>query len=118
MTEQSKSSGEHYTYILLAQWTEVVELGEKFRAAFIGGTIEQVNINLYLAKLTRLWLELSPMMEGRTDLGDLPIKFQEFSVYYYNPKKLSETGNYDKIFQLEAILRKALEKLGITRFSQ
>ena len=116
MEEEVMSSGDAYTFKLLEKWTELIEIGEEFRVLFLRNEIQTNVTYAYLSKLTRMWLELAPILKDRSDLGKLPERFNEYRVYYFDPRQLIKYP--DKIFGLEEVLREAMEKLKITHFER
>jgi hypothetical protein len=112
--EELLSSGKMYAHVLLEKWTDILTLSESFRATVLTGEVEHNIAYLYVSRLTSLWGELSPKLEGRTDFRDLVERFEAFRPYYFDPTQL--TGKAEDIFKLHMILREALERLKITRF--
>jgi len=109
----------NYAGIILQMWVDIIRVREEFRANHILGSPDIELQNQYIAKLTSLWLELQPKVEGRTELGDLKNEFESFEKYYFDPEQLSpkDTENKakaDDIYKLEYMLRKVIEKLKIT----
>jgi len=111
-------SGVAYTYTLLNKWEEIIELGEKYRENYMENRADLKIARQYISKLTRMWLELYPKLKGRTeaDLEDLVKHFEDYRVFYTNPKLLLMPSNAAKLFKLEEATREALEKLKITKF--
>jgi hypothetical protein len=114
--EEIMSSGDAYTFRILEKWTEIIEMGEEFRVLFLRNEINVAVTFQYVSKLTRLWLELSPILKDRSDLEDLPARYAEYRTYYFDPRQLMKDP--EKIFGLEEILREAIEKLKITQFER
>lgn len=110
--------GEAYAYRILQKWVDLIEVGEKFRAQYIKGEPDQDLRNDYLARLTRMWGELRPHIEGRTEekFKTLAPEYEKFGVYFYDPKKLSDSTAGEDIFKLESCIRDALHALKITQF--
>lgn len=112
--EELLSSGKMYAHVLLDKWTDILLMSEDFRASVLLGETNHNTAYAYIARLTSLWGELYPKLEGRTDLKDLVPKFEEFRPYYFDPTQL--IGKPEDIFKLHAVLREALERLKITCF--
>lgn len=104
-----------WEFEILNKWIEITELAEAFRVQHIERSKDQEIRNLYAAKLTRLWLELSPKVEGRNEFGKEFIKeFMEFRAFYFDPGSFFEKEDNGRLYELEEILRKVLERLKIT----
>jgi len=116
MDEEVMSSGDAYTFKLLEKWTGIIEMGEEFRVLYLRNEIKTNITYAYISKLTRLWLELAPILKDRTDLDELPKEYEDFRQYYFDPRLLLKDP--EKIFALEEILRTAIEKLKITHFER
>ena len=116
--EEILSSGEAYTFTLLNKWEEIMKLSEAFRKEYLARRFTTATHNEYVAKLTRLWLELWPKLKDNSSMGDLPERFKGFERFYYDPLLFSSKKDAAKIFELEAIIREALEKLKITTFEK
>lgn len=110
--------GEAYAYRILQKWVDLIEVGEKFRAQYIKGEPDQDLRNDYIARLTRLWGELRPHVEGRSEerFKNITEKYNAFSTYFFDPKKLSDAANAEDIFKLESCIRDAMHALKITQF--
>ena len=108
------SSGMAYAYRLLEKWGDIIEVGEEFRRGMLGKDLDPEVMNDYISKLTRLWLELSPKIEGRSEFKALEKDFNSYRKYYLNPELLQD--NAEDFFRLEEVLRKVLEKIKITYF--
>ena len=111
---QEMSSDTKYKSHLLGKWCDIEELAEVFRVNLMNDILDNDVTYLYISKLTRLWLELQPLMQGRTDMKAMEKTFSDFRPYYYNPMLLMNDENSDKIFKLEECLREALHRLGVT----
>ena len=114
--EEVMSCGKQYTFILLAKWSDIMELSEAFRTNLLLNNSDHETTYAYISRLTQLWGELQPKIAGRHDIRELVDEFEKFSQYYYDPGQLSEPNKSEEIFKLHAILRKALEALKITTF--
>lgn len=111
-------SGTAYTFTLLNKWEEIMRLSEDFRKEYLARRYTPVTHNEYVAKLTRLWLELEPKIKDSNLYGDLPRRFAEFERFYYDPLLFSIKTEAAKVFELERVIREALEKLKITTFEE
>ena len=126
MAEQLMSSGDAYAFDLLNKWQEIGKLSEQVREGRIMRTVlkrryssEEMRLKSeYIAKLTRLWLELLPMVEGRSDFSSISEEFMRFESYYKNPLLLQQKTNMEELFELEKVERQVFEKLKITKFEK
>jgi hypothetical protein len=114
--EEILNSGTAYTFTLLNKWEEIMKLSENFRKEYLARRFTSATHNEYVAKLTRLWLELEPKITDSNLYGDLPQRFAKFERFYYDPLLFSGKADAAKIFELERVIREALEKLKITSF--
>lgn len=111
-----------YASLLLTMWAEIIEIREEFRQCFLNDDLDTSVSHEYAAKLTSMWGELRPKVEGRKDFEKLEEKFLEFEPHYFNPslllegKKTATAKGDDKhlIFGLDKVIRQVIEKLGIT----
>lgn len=108
------SSGTTYAFKILEMWFDIIDLGVRFRMAYLRKNLEHEITYEYVALLTRLWADLLPKMKARSDFGELTSEFEGFRDMCYDPEKFMASP--DKILRLEEVLREAIEKLGITRF--
>lgn len=115
--EETLSSGQAYMFTLLKKWEELIELGEESRLKILMGDRDDRLQTEYIAKLTRLWLELLPIVDGRDEFGDIDQRFKEFRIYYVNPTLLLEHEHEDKLLDLEELIRIILHKSKVTYFS-
>lgn len=119
MAEEILPSGKAYTYTLLNKWEEIMKLSEEFRTDFLRGRLRASIYNEYVAKLTRLWLELYPKVTDNSALGgNIAQRFKDFEPLCQYPRNFRQKGNAKKIFDLELLLREALEKLKITTYEE
>lgn len=134
-------SGTSYAEAIRTRWLEILDLSIQFRIGLMihddNGKTIGCNPDLareYIARLSRLWLELCPKVEQKPEFDvsyrdgatnkftSLKNDFLEFRQYSANPSlffkdtKDAETFDENKLFRLEEILRKVLEKLELTRF--
>jgi len=109
-------SGKLYTHVLLEKWTEILGLSEQFRTNLLLNNSDHEATFNYIARLTNLWGELYPKLTGRHDISDLVQEFERYSQYYFDPSQLIAPDKSEEIFKLQAILRRALEALRITRY--
>jgi hypothetical protein len=123
--QQQASSGRAYANYILTKWMEIMEVAEDFRYALLSRRVDHDIAFDYISRLTRMWGELRPKVEGRTDgeFKDFEATFMKFEPYFYDPSKLlqvDETGasltTKDDIFQLETTLRETIEKLKLTAY--
>jgi hypothetical protein len=104
-----------WEFEILNRWIELVDISEAFRVQHIEGSKDTEIRNIYAAKLTRLWLELLPKVEGRSEFGkEFIAEFMEFRVFYMDPAAFFEKVDNARLYELEEKLRKVLEQLKIT----
>lgn len=116
MSEEPLNAGMKYAMDLLDTWREIRKLAEQYREAeIVYGTVPPQLRDIYVAKLTRFWVELSTKIIGRTEFKNFPSEFAAFEKYYKAPKSLN---NSEEIYKMEACIREALEHLKITKFER
>jgi len=111
-----------YANLLLTMWADIIEIREEFRQCFLNDDPDTSVAHEYASKLTSLWGELRPKVEGRKDFAALEKEFLRFEPHYFNPslliegKSTKEDKNQNKhlIFSLDKVIREVLEKLKIT----
>jgi len=116
MDDNLAPSGDAYTYTLLSKWEQIMEQAEEYRRSMLLNREDPHTQINFIAKLTRLWLELRPKVEGREEFGDLQDNFMAFEKYYNDPTLLLKQAHADDILALETMLRTIIERLGITKF--
>lgn len=124
--EETLSVGDAYAYQVLNKWLALIEISEKFRGALLSydekenkipGEAQDI-LNEYVARLTRLWGELEPVIKDRKEFKDLPERYAKFSKYYYNPRQLTEQTNIEDIFKMEEVIREVLHRTKITQYER
>jgi len=126
MMEEESPASYSYSYFIIAKWIEVYNLGETYRFFFLSGVIDTDTSYQYISKLTRLWGDLWIEVEGRQDLKlndntPLETEFLKYRKYYFDPKQILASTleeavlKADEIYNLEQILRLAIEKLKYTQ---
>ena len=125
MSDQPLTVGAYYATMLLRQWETIGELGKQYRERMLAADLSSPEtrevIRRYLATMTHYWGELRVKVEDRNDetISELfAEEFMKFEQYYYSPPSLTNPDNAGDIFKLEAILRDAVERLGITKFER
>jgi hypothetical protein len=126
MADENLSVGDAYAYQVLNKWLALIDVSERFRGALLSFDEKEQQLpadavevlNEYVARITRLWEELAPVIKDRKDLGDLPARFGRFSIYYYNPRRLTEKDNVEDLFKMEEVIREALHKTKITQYEK
>lgn len=126
MAEQLMSSGDAYAFDILNKWQEIIKLSEQVRKSRIMRSTmrrryssEEMQVKAeYVAKLTRLWLELYPMALERSEFKDIAEDFVAFEHYYKNPVLLATKTTMEELFELEKSTRLIIEKLKITKFER
>lgn len=115
--EELIPTGQAYAYTLLEIWREVETMDEEVRVDILRGRMGALLVHKFIAKLSRLWLELAPMIEDRTEdnLKTLAEEFKTYRQFYLSPVLLLEPQNAAKIFELEEACRKVLH-IKITKF--
>lgn len=109
-------AGTAYAYRLLDIWVEIIKLSQDYRKSYVIGQGDKEQQAELIAKITTIYGECRPKIQGRTDFKDLPERYEKFSRYYYDPKALTDKGNGEDIFKMTEIVREALEKLKITQY--
>ena len=102
-----------YSSRLITLWLECIDLSHEARRLYLRGEYENDLNFLFVARLTRLWRELKPKVENRTELKDLVNQYMLFEQYYIDCNKIKDDP--DKILELEGILCDVMDKLGITQ---
>lgn len=121
--------GGNYASYLLELWKDIGELREEFREEYLVNyeSPDPTTAREYAVKMTSLWGELLPKVDGSAFSEKDKEKFMRFRPGYYDPNLLVE-GYFDNdgkakgkpdasiLFQLDETLRYVLEKLKITVF--
>ena len=106
MADETLTVGDAYAYQVLNKWLALIDISERFRGALLSFDEKEGNLpsdatellNEYVARITRLWEELRPVVKDRKEFGDLPARYEGFSMYYYNPRRLTEKANIEDLF--------------------
>ncbi len=98
-----------YKNLLLDQWEAIASYRVEVRRSFIQRNMDAENITYYVSLLQGLWLDLYPKAQGNDKLKP---RFEKFKSAFEDPFEL--LADPEKIFELELLLREALELLGIT----
>jgi len=104
-----------YTEIVLTLWENVLTYSSEARLDIVNKQIRsgtmayRTNRKALIVSLVEIWEELQPKIEGT----NLESRYNEFESYIHNPNLFLKNPN--KIFELKAIIRKALEIAGITK---
>ena len=112
--DEEFNSRKMWEFEILQRWLAIMDVAEAFRINHITENKDVDIGNLYAAKLTRLWIELFPKVDGRTEFGDIEKQFKDYRPYYFNPGLFFEKGDNARIYELEECLRMVLERLKIT----
>ena len=125
------SVGDGYAIFLADLWKGVSEFREKQIANFVSGKRRDNDTNGYITRLVSIYIELEPKVNGRTELGKYKKQFDDLKPYTIDPKMLlpmysqSIEGadiikkvNWDKLRELDGVLRNVLEELGVTKFER
>ena len=122
--EQPEESNGYASFIM-SKWAEIYILSEQARIEILNNNYDHDIVHEFIAKLTRLWLELQPKVIGRSEVGrELQDTFANFRSYAFNPSGFFEEKNEDgkmrlgieDLFKMEECLRNVIEKLEITVF--
>lgn len=133
-----------YAEAIRMRWLEIMDLSVQFRVGLMiydeDGKVQGCDPEVareYIARLSRMWLELSPKVEGniafdtswrdKTDEEEVGkyanlkkdfLKFRKHSANpaLFYPNKNGTSIDENELFLMEEILRKVIEKLGITGF--
>lgn len=118
MADRVLSSGEAYMFKLLEMWEDVIVSSEKYRLNLIQERLDPITLTEHFVKLTRIWFELVPIMEGRTEFGEeLVTEFLSYEKYYINPGLFLKDEYIDDADKLEKCLRMIIHKSKVTWFS-
>ena len=115
MTDENVSSaGQVYALRIVNLWLECIDLSHQARICWLQLNFDH-DINYeYVARLTRLWLELYPKIKGRADMNEFVTDYEKFQTFYRDPSKIYNSP--EDIIRLEEALRTALERLKLTQF--
>ena len=121
--EQQEMGG--YRSFIMMKWAEIYELSEKARVEILNNNYDHDVVHEFIAKLTRLWIELQPKVKGRSEVGtEIQQTFQGFRNYAFSPSDFfierQDQGKLkigiEDLFKMEECLRDVIEKLEITVF--
>jgi hypothetical protein len=114
MADENLAAGQVYAVRVINLWLECLDLSHQARMCWLQTNYDHdVNCE-YVARLTRLWLELYPKIQGRADMKDFVTEYEKFQVFYRSPDLIKNSP--EDIIRLEEVIRTALEKLGLTKF--
>jgi len=120
---QEEMSG--YSSFIMSKWAEIYVLSEQARVEILNNNYDHDVVHEFIAKLTRLWIELQPKVKGRSEVGtELQKTFQGFRSYAFSPSDFFEAKQdegklkigIEDLFKMEECLRDVIEKLEITVF--
>ena len=138
MTDEEQIETDSYKDYLREWWKEIINLSIQFRDGMMLrdqngkalGCDPDIS-RMYVSNMGRYWLELSPMVQGRSELKELQSDFMKFKQYAADGSKFfvrrkpkiagganeNNTDGIDdnELFQMEEVLRKVIDKLKITR---
>lgn len=115
----NENSTIQYRNLLLGKWLEILDLGEEWRTNYLIDKPDLEKQSKYLGKLTTLWTELNPKVQGRSDLkNELPRRFADLQIYVDDPRLLTtkDGGDPTKILVLHNTISEGLYQLGITKY--
>lgn len=139
MADSEMLEADSYKAYLREWWKEITNLSIQFRD---GMMLRDQNgkalgcdpdvARAYVSNMGRFWLELSPMVQGRSELKEIQTDFMKFKPYAADgskffikrkPKPITNTATESKsdgiddneLFQMEEVLRKVIDKLKITK---
>ena len=120
--DQQITLGNEYAAFIRNRWIEIELIREEFFQGLFIKTVDPDTISKYLSKLISLWIELKPKIEGRLELRDLEDEFLAFQTDIINMENnflITKGGekkvDIEKLYKLEEVIRKAIEKLGVTK---
>lgn len=119
MADDKLTSGEAYTFTLLEEWKNLIELGKEFRINYLDGRCDPASINAYVGSLTNFWEILEPKVhshEGTQGWADLIRRFDDWKGWVDNPTWFQSSGAMDNIFAFRRLLGEVAEKLDVTYF--
>lgn len=105
-----------YALTILQRWNDCLDISQKAQAFFLRGEAENELTLDYIARLVTLWRELSPKVKNRTELAPIKERFLSYSKYINYPNTLMVEP--DKLFEIEDIIREALDKLAVTKIEK
>ena len=115
--------GIQYGELLMEKWGEIIILREEVRLNNLELRKDKNTMNLYITKITSLYIELYPKVIGRSDFNDkndegisFTDKYKSFIKYYHEPSLFYESGEGNSVFRMEEMLSIALEKLRLLQF--
>jgi hypothetical protein len=119
MSEDFIAAADAYAYALLAKWEEIIDLSEQLRHNLIKDRLDNDIFYVYIAKLSRLWLELYPKIHGaEAQYKEFVREYEQYESLCDDPAKLATKEGAKSLFKMEKIVGMALEKLGITQFEK
>ena len=101
-----------YALRIIELWLECLDFSHKAQVFILRDEPENEVTLEYVARLTRLWKELKPKVQNRSELKDLVNKYMAFEPFAIQPKDL--LTNPEQIYALEETLCEVLDKLGMT----
>jgi hypothetical protein len=123
--ERILNIGLQYAGLILEKWGEIISLREEFRQNVLEGRIDRQLMNLYITKLSSVYIEIYPKIVERDDFNNhntnkelFTERFEGFIDFYRNPTMFYGAGNGQKIFEFEEVIRIALEKLKLLDFEE
>jgi len=118
MEESTLTPTQGYQYDILNAWKEIYQLGVEFRVNYLNSSTDKELLNQYVAHLTRIFGDIYPEVEFRTDgnFPDLNDEMKVYHAYFLDPEELIKKTLNDPqvLFKMEATIRKAMRMLRLT----
>lgn len=112
MVVEDQEARKRYSLRIVELWLECVDFAQEAQKYIMRDEAENDVVLEYLARLTRLWKELKPKVENRSELKDLANEYMAFEAFAITPKDLLTQP--EQIYKLEEVICKTLDKLGLT----
>lgn len=110
-------AGNKYAVEIIQLWLECIQFSQQVRMCWLKNEFDNDLNTEYVARLTRLWAELAPKIEGmQSEFGEFVTEYKSLGEYYRNPSLLLDKP--EDIMRLEIAIRQALEKLKLTSWKQ
>lgn len=104
-----------YAQYLINMWFDIIDYSQEAMGYIMKGEIDNDVVIGYVARLARLWRELKPKVEKRPELKEMEKEFLEFEDLVHIPsKEILSPENAERIYKLEDVLAKVLDRLGLT----
>lgn len=125
LPEEQQGGDGGYRSFVMSKWADIYNLSEQARVEILNANYDHDVVHEFIAKLTRLWIELQPKVKGNSEVPkDLQATYQRFRKYAFAPSAFFEEQDdenklkmgIEDLFEMEECLRDVLEKLDIMVF--